>query len=239
MQARRIQATGPQAIIEAGSEKILEGEVVILGDALVGVATREISATQFGSLETGGLFDFALSDGVSLSAGDEVFWSPTSDPLNGGAAGSGAATDGIGADAPVFYLGRAVNDATNASTDVVRVLLAPAPTEGLFPTALATSTEIITSPRSARLVVDTSGGSQALILGVPSVPGQELLIYMKAHGGDCVISSGTSFAHRPIDQSGHWQITLDDEGDSVRLVAIEIGANLRWRLVYNDGCTLG
>lgn len=85
---------------------------------------------------------------------------------------------------------------------------------------------------SGRVAIVTAG-AETRTLAVPTIVGQRLLLYMKTDGGDAVITSAAAF-----NQTGNNTITMNDAGDSLELVAIESGANLRWRVVYNDGCTL-
>ena len=42
-----------------------------------------------------------------------------------------------------------------------------------------------------------------------------------------------------LNQTGNTTILFDTAADSVLLVAIASGSNKRWRVVLNDGCTLG
>jgi len=78
-----------------------------------------------------------------------------------------------------------------------------------------------------------TAGAETRTLAAPSFVGQELLLYMKTDGGDAVITCATG-----VNQTGNNTITMNDAGDVIRLAAIESGANLRWRVVVNDGCTL-
>lgn len=85
---------------------------------------------------------------------------------------------------------------------------------------------------SGRVAIVTAG-AETRTLAAPTIVGQRLLLYMKTDGGDGVITCSTG-----INQTGNNTITMNDAGDSLELVAIESGANKRWRVVYNDGCTL-
>jgi hypothetical protein len=78
-----------------------------------------------------------------------------------------------------------------------------------------------------------TGGAETNTLAAPSFVGQELLLCMKTDGGDRVVTCATG-----VNQTGNNTITFNDAGDSIRLNAIQNGANIRWRVVYNDGCTL-
>ena len=78
-----------------------------------------------------------------------------------------------------------------------------------------------------------TGGAETRTLAAPSFVGQDLLLYMKTDGGDCVVAIATA-----VNQTGNNRATFNDAGDMLLLVAIESGANLRWRVVANDGVTL-
>lgn len=105
-----------------------------------------------------------------------------------------------------------------------------------------TTPATITDPGNAGAIPITVSGRVAIVtagaetrtLAAPTTIGQRLLIYMKTDGGDAVITCATG-----INQAGNTTITLNDAGDCIELVAIENGANKRWRVVVNDGCTLG
>lgn len=82
----------------------------------------------------------------------------------------------------------------------------------------------------------TSGGSgQTRTIAAPAYVGQEISLAMNVDGGgDIVVTVASAY-----DQSAHTTITMNDAGDYVQLKAVLIGGARRWRLVVNDGCTLG
>ena len=80
----------------------------------------------------------------------------------------------------------------------------------------------------------TSDGAETRTLSTPSFQGQRLDICMDTDGGDIVLTVNAAF-----NQSGNTTITFNDAGDHVELVACTIGGTRRWRLVVNNGCTLG
>lgn len=79
-----------------------------------------------------------------------------------------------------------------------------------------------------------SAGAETRTLADPSFQGQQLDICMDTDGGDIVLTVAHAF-----DQTPHTTITFNDAGDHARLVAITVGGSLRWRLVVNNGATLG
>lgn len=99
----------------------------------------------------------------------------------------------------------------------------------------------ITDPGDAAAIPVTQSGTVAIVtagaetrtLAAPAYVGQELVLYMKTDGGDCVVAIATA-----VNQTGNNRATFNDAGDVLVLRAIESGANLRWRVVANDGVTL-
>jgi len=79
----------------------------------------------------------------------------------------------------------------------------------------------------------TTTGAQTRTLAVPLFAGQRLTLYMTVDAGDCVITSAQG-----INAAGNTSITMNDAGDHLELVAIDIGGAMRWRVVVNNGCTL-
>jgi hypothetical protein len=78
-----------------------------------------------------------------------------------------------------------------------------------------------------------TAGAETRTLAAPTYLGQLLLVSLKTDSGNCVITCATT-----VNQAGNNTITLDDAGDAVLLVAKANGANKRWPVVANDGCTL-
>lgn len=78
-----------------------------------------------------------------------------------------------------------------------------------------------------------TAGSETRALGRPRFPNQQLTLYMRTDGGDCVISVTGG-----INQTGNNTITMNDAGDTIVLFGIRSGTNLVWRTAVNDGCSL-
>ncbi|MCE7938679.1 MAG: hypothetical protein DYG90_08885 [Chloroflexi bacterium CFX6] len=99
----------------------------------------------------------------------------------------------------------------------------------------------ITDPGNAGALPVTKGGYVPLVtagaetrtLAAPLFVGQEIHLYMKTDGGDCVVTCATG-----VNQTGNNTLTFNDAGDSLFLRAIEVGSNKRWRVIHNDGVTL-
>jgi hypothetical protein len=78
-----------------------------------------------------------------------------------------------------------------------------------------------------------TGGAETRTLAAPTFVGQELTLYMKTDGGNCVVTCATT-----INETGNNTITFANTGEAVRLFAVEEGATLRWRCAQADGAVL-
>ena len=208
------------------------GDVVVQGN-LVAVSKLDIPANALGALARQGIFDVVKAND-EITAGAAIYWNATGDPV-GGTPGSGAATTTAGSNK---FMGWAIADAGAAATTVRLALFgSPAITANHY----GPLNNAIADPGDAGAIPVTASGTVAIVtagaetrtLAAPSFVGQELLLYMKTDGGDAVITCATG-----VNQTGNNTITMNDAGDTLRLVAIEVGSNKRWRVVVNDGCTL-
>ena len=231
--AQAIYVQDGDAIDYTPSSAVVAGQVVVQND-IVGVAVRPIAANELGALAVEGVFDVVKATGA-VNAGAKVYWDADGNPV-GGVAGTGAATT---TDSGNTYMGRAAIAAASGDA-TVRVVW-----ENVVSPAVTVTqpiTTAITDPGASGAIPVTDSGHVDIVtaaaetrtLAAPSSIGQLLLISMKTDGGDCVITVATG-----INQTGNTTITLNDAGDTIVLVAIENGANKRWRVVANDGCTLG
>lgn len=82
----------------------------------------------------------------------------------------------------------------------------------------------------------TSGASgQTRSIVAPTFEGQVINLTMDVDGGgDIVVTVSAAY-----DQTPHTTITFNDAGDWAQLVGVRIAGALRWRLVNQNGCTLG
>jgi len=222
------------AIDHIPSANVSAGDVVVQGD-LVSIAKLDIPASHLGALHRVGIYDVVKSTG-EINAGAAVYWQANGNPV-GGEAGSGAATATAGGNK---FMGWAVKAAGNNDPTVRLALFgSPAITAnhyGPLNNAIADPGDAEAIPLTASgtvAIVTTEAGGETRSLAAPSFVGQELLLYMKTDGGDAVITCATG-----VNQTGNNTITMNDAGDTLRLVAIEVGSNKRWRVVVNDGCTL-
>jgi len=86
--------------------------------------------------------------------------------------------------------------------------------------------------RSGQVAI-TTAGAETRTLAIPTFAGQRLVISMDVDGGDAVITVAAAF-----NQTGNNTITLNDAGDTVELVGVQVGGALVWRNAFNDGAAL-
>ena len=99
----------------------------------------------------------------------------------------------------------------------------------------------VTDPGASGAIPVTNGGSCQIVtaaaetrtLAIPTNVGQVLSLCMKTDGGNCTVTVASA-----INQTGNNTIQLNDAGDTIILVGVQVGANKAWRVVVNDGCTL-
>ncbi len=229
-QARFIQEG--DAIDYRPSGDVDAGKVVVLG-AHVGISKVPIPANTLGALAIEGLFDVVKVTGA-INDGAAIFWDADGNPLNG-TAGTGCATTVSGGNT---FMGFAVGGALETDETVRIDLIGVATVTNTIHNAL---TAVIEDPGAAGAIPVADSGHVDIVtaaaetrtLAAPASIGELLLLSMKTDGGNCVITCATG-----LNQAGNNTITMDDAGDSILLVGIASGANKRWRVVYNDGCTL-
>lgn len=78
-----------------------------------------------------------------------------------------------------------------------------------------------------------TAGAETRTLAAPSFQGQVLQLDFQTDGGDCVVTASAA-----VNQTGNNTLTFADAGDQLLLIAGRSGANLRWRVVANDGVAL-
>ena len=78
-----------------------------------------------------------------------------------------------------------------------------------------------------------TAGAETRTRGAPAFLGQQCLLAFKTDGGDAVLTIATT-----VNQTGNDTLTFADAGDMISLIGCQSGANLRWRVVANDGVAL-
>ncbi len=215
----------PGSAVNAGDPKVVNGHVRILHD--------DLDASEAGAISAGRAIYRGVKDNSNIADGDAVYWDADGDPV-GGTAGTGAFTTSASGNT---FCGQAVA-AAGVSAKTVDFLHTDVPSSLTVRSEISRS---IADPGNAAAIPVTESGSVQIVttgaqtrtIAAPTFVGQELLVCMKTDGGDCVITVATG-----VNQTGNNTITLNDAGDSIRLNAIQNGSNIRWRVVYNDGCTL-
>lgn len=77
-------------------------------------------------------------------------------------------------------------------------------------------------------------GAETRILADPAFIGQQLDLFFKTDGGDCVVTTSS-----PMNQAANNTLTFADVGDHVRLVGHNNPTDgWEWRQVVNDGVAL-
>ena len=229
-QARFIQ--DGKAIDYTPGSAVAAGAVVVVG-AHVGITKNPIPANTLGALALSGLFDVVKVTGA-INDGAAVYWDADGNPL-GGTAGTGAATTTSGGNT---FMGFAVGAALETDETVRIDLVGVAAVTNTIHNAL---TAVLTDPGNAGAIPVTdsghvdivSAGVETRTLAAPTDVGQLLLISFQTKVGNVTITCATA-----VNQTGNNTILLDTAADSILLVAVASGANKRWRVVYNDGCTL-
>jgi len=205
------------------------GTPVQLTDDLVGIGNADIEAGRLGALSTRGHKKGNKADGLTIAVGDRIGWDANGDPQNG-TAGAGAYTN-VAADMD-FVCGLAVYAAAAGDDQVIFDLNAHVLDDLEIAIADPGDGEAIPVTKSGHVPLVT-GGAETRTLAAPSFPGQQCALYLKADSGDCVITCATE-----VNQTGNNTLTFADAGDLITLLAIEVGAYLRWRAMANDGVAL-
>lgn len=203
---------------------------VVVQNGMVGFVTTDLAANEKGSLCILGVADTVKANGA-INAGNALYWDADGDP-QGGTAGTGCLTTTAAAN---DFAGWAV-EAAGANDERVKCLFVRTPS-----LTVGDITKPIADPGNAGAIPVTSSGYVPLVtagaetrtLAAPTFIGQQLLLYMKTDGGDCVVTCATT-----INETGNNTITFDNTGEALRLTAVEEGANLRWRLAQADGAGL-
>ncbi len=211
---------------------IAAGEVVIQSN-VVGFAARAILATVLGSLQIAGVVDFVHIADV-LAIGAAAYWDAAGNPY-GGTPGSGAATATSGGNT---FIGWVVVAAGNTDA-LVRVKLSGSP--AVTVNHYGPLNNPVADPGDAGAIAITgsgyvtlvSAGAETRTLAAPASIALELLIYSKTAVGTITITCATT-----VNEAANNTIVFTNTGESLRLVAVEEGATLRWRVVSIDGAVL-
>lgn len=78
-----------------------------------------------------------------------------------------------------------------------------------------------------------TAGAETRTLAAPTYIGQTLLLYAKTAVGNAVVTAATTF-----NEAGNTILTFTAAGQAATMVAVEDGADIRWRCTTVDGCAL-
>jgi hypothetical protein len=99
----------------------------------------------------------------------------------------------------------------------------------------------ISDPGNAGAIPVTKGGNMELVtagaetrtLADPTFQGQEIVIACKTYVGNGVVTAAS-----PVNATGNNTITFSAAGQAVKLVGVDVGSELNWRVVVADGAGL-
>jgi predicted RecA/RadA family phage recombinase len=230
MQAQRVQEG--RYIDHTPNANVDPGTVIVRGN-LVCVADGYLEANKLGAVSVEGLFRVRKTQ-PAIADGATIHWNPTGNP-QGGTAGSGAANSGGFGTAMGIAVGAAAADATHVT---VRMTGSPATT------IMGPLTNLVTDPGNAGAIPVTATGTVLLVSGataetrtlaIPTITGTKLAISHKTRGasGNVVLTVASA-----VNQAGNNTLTFDAQGDTIELLAVEVGAARAWRVVGNDGVGL-
>lgn len=87
--------------------------------------------------------------------------------------------------------------------------------------------------KSGAVAITTTGVDDTRTLAIPTFAGQVLDISFDVDAGDAVITVAAA-----VNQAGNNTLTGADAGDYIRLVGVQVGEALVWRIAANDGWAL-
>lgn len=227
-QAHQVRVLGDGGRMDYTPGSAVNAGDVVVQNGLFGFAFQDIAASAKGTLLTAGgppLIRIAKANGA-ISVGNAVYWDADGDP-QGGTAGTGAATTTATGNT---FIGRAVAAAGITDETVDVELSIGVVTGNMLENAIADpgDGEAIPVTASGRVPIVTAG-AETRTLAAPTFAGQQMLIYGKTLVGACTITCATT-----LNTANNTTITLTNAGDNVLLVAVEEGANFRWKAVNGD-----
>lgn len=200
------------------------GDVVVIGDR-IGIAKLDIAANALGALATVGVFAMLKVTGA-ITDGQDLFWDVDGTPIGGSTTGA-ITTEAVGP-----WVGTAIGSAASGDTTVDVALGQERPESLEANIADPGDAGAIPVLKSGHVNIVTAG-AETRTLAAPTYAGQSLLIGLDTDGGDAVITCATA-----VNQTGNNTLTAADAGDAIELVAVKVGANIRWRVRSNDGVAL-
>lgn len=180
----------------AGSA-VTAGDVIVV-NGLPRIAHLNIAAGVLGALAVlGGIYN-GVKDSSNISDGSALYWDADGDPV-GGTAGTGALTTTSAGNTHIGYATKAAGVSDGLVELVHNPIVAALRVESQVTAALIDpgNAGAIPVTRSGHVPLVTTG-AQTRTIAAPTFTGQELLLFLKTDGGDCVVTVPTG-----INQNGN------------------------------------
>jgi predicted RecA/RadA family phage recombinase len=201
---------------------VAAGDVVVINSRLF-IAHADIAANALGALSAGDASYTIAKDTSTFAVGDPWYWD----------AGAKLATSTSGGNTFGGFCEGAA--ATGLATVAAVLLLAPATL-----TVRPGIANPITDPGNGGAIPVTGGnvqivtaGAETRTLAAATAIGVGILIVMKTHVGNCVITVAST-----INSTGNNTITMSAAGQAIELVSIITGSTFEWAVRFNDGTAL-
>jgi predicted RecA/RadA family phage recombinase len=169
----------------------------------------------------GGVWDVPKATGSAWAIGDALYWDSSAENFTEVSTGNTFAGQAMAVAASNATRGKLLLSSISLQALILDNEIADPGDAGAIPVTASGRVPLVT------------GGAETRTLAAPSFAGQMLQLEFKTDAGNCVITCATG-----VNQTGNNTITGADAGDHLLLSAIEVGANLRWRVVANDGWAL-
>lgn len=232
------------AVATQGAKAFVATSAVSLYERVKLTASSGTAIERAGAGEAGiGTVVAIEGGGASAAAGDDVtVWV---DSLGGSVKVKAAGAFSAGATLYSAASGK-VDDTAAAGYKILGTACAAATADGdivemlLDPSVQGVLSEITDPGDAGAIPVTASGwislvsaGAETRTMAAPTFAGQRISMGFQTDGGDVVLTVSTG-----VNQTGNNTATFADAGDHFVVEAIEVGANLRWRVIANDGVAL-
>lgn len=217
---------------------VVAGEVVLpTASGIFGVATQPIAAGELGSLKTRGIFKVLKID-EATAAGKYTYWDTAGTPNQaaGGATGASTLTG-----AEEGFIGCIADLTAHVQDTDDFAYVAWSGPRGLANTIHQMTTYLYTDPADAgTLTVTRSGtweivgaGADTRVLSDPPFVGCILVIVYAVDVTSATVSCANGF-----DSAGSVSALFTHAGETITLIGVKQGANLRWATMFADGPTM-
>lgn len=193
-----------EAIDYTPNAAVTAGDVVVISDDLIGIATHDIAASVLGSLAVEGVFDVPKVTGA-ISLGDKVYWDADASPVTGDAS-SGAASKASGGS----YLGVCVSAALSGDARV-RVLMSKSLRNNITTATVAAAGSTQTDAASLDPYCFTlvSGADDAKGVKLPAAAAGRWVIIKVGDGADLKVWPATGDAINALGANNSMTVVDD------------------------------